>query len=145
MAFHLFAPRLVVLVFCLQGLVPFAAAEESVDAATLFSRHAEFESVAISPSGKYLAVTQRKDNIERLLVLFRETLKPRFVTHYGEDLSIGDLIWANDDLILIQPAIRVPWYFDGEQRTGEIISLDLKSKRSKYLFGYKAGTSSNPG
>lgn len=104
-----------------------------------FTRYSEFETVSISPNGTYLAVTQRKDNLERLIVLDRKTLKPKLATDFGDDVSISDIIWPSEDYILVQPAIRVPALVDSQSPTGEIGAIDLKTGRSELIFGFRAG------
>jgi len=104
-----------------------------------FTRYAEFETVIISPNGTYLAVTQRRDDVESLIVLDRKTLKPKNVTNFGKNLSISNIIWSGEDYILVQPAVRVPWIADAHIPTGEIGVIDIESGRSKLIFGYRAG------
>jgi len=104
-----------------------------------FTRHAEYESVRISPKGTYLAVTQRDGPIEKLIVLDRHTMKPLLVTHYGKGKAISNMRWASEDIIIIQPAERFPNYVDYEVSTGEIYALNIHTNRSKNLYGYRAG------
>ncbi len=104
-----------------------------------FTRYAEFETVTISPQGTLLAVTQRKDQLERLIVLDRKTLKPKLVTDFGDDISISNIIWASETHILVQPAMRIPAIVDYQFPTGEIGVVNLETKRSELIFGYRAG------
>lgn len=104
-----------------------------------FTRYSEFETVTISPEGSLLAVTQRKDNLERLIVLDRKTLKPVLVTDFGDDISISNIVWASEKYILVQPAMRVPAVVDYQFPTGEIGAIKLETKRSELIFGYRAG------
>lgn len=104
-----------------------------------FTRYGEFENVIISPNGTYLAVTQRRGNIESLIVLNRKTLKPKNITNFGKNLSISNIIWSSEDYILVQPAVRVPGIADAHTSTGEIGVIDIESGRSELIFGYRAG------
>jgi len=104
-----------------------------------YTRYAEFESMSISPKGTYLALTQRKDNLERLVVLDRKTLKPKFSTHFGEEISISNLLWASEKYLLVQPARRFPAITDYEVSTGEIGTVDIETGKAKLIFGYRAG------
>lgn len=104
-----------------------------------FTRYAEFETVSISPKGTYLAITQRKDNLERLIVLERETLKPKFSTNFGEEISVSNLMWASEKYILVQPARQFPAITDYKVSTGEIGTINVETGRSELIFGYRAG------
>ncbi len=103
-----------------------------------FTRYAEFETVTISPDGTYLAVTQRNDELERIIVLDRKTLEPKLATHFGDEVSISNVIWPNEKYVLVQPAIRVPGLQDFESPTGEIGAIDLETGRNELIFGYRA-------
>ena len=126
-----------IMIFCSGILSPLAMAD--APPVEHFTRSPTYQNVTISPSGKYLAATVRRGELEGVAILERENLKPVFAHQYGKDFEIFALDWATDETLLISPGIRLPSRTDYVFPTGEILALNIKNQRSKMLYGYRAG------
>jgi len=104
-----------------------------------FTKYPKFRNVSISPHGKYLAVSHQQDEFEALTVLELPDLTPISTTHFGANTGISNVIWANEERLLIQPLLRIPALLDFRASTGEIFGLDVTGKRFEMLFGVRSG------
>jgi dipeptidyl aminopeptidase/acylaminoacyl peptidase len=104
-----------------------------------FIDYAKYETAALSPTGKYLALTRRDAEHEILTVLTLPDLKLAGQTQFGSFMDVERLEWANESRLLIQPTRRYPGFIAYKAPTGEIIGIDADGKKSDLLFGYAAG------
>tara|TARA_Y100001933_G_scaffold255561_1_gene298811 strand:- start:15029 stop:17011 length:1983 start_codon:yes stop_codon:yes gene_type:complete len=117
-----------------------ARADDAAD----FTREANYDGVVISPSGKYLAVVYRSEGEEFLSVIERVGQKHLSKLGFGERMGIVDVVWANDDRLLVWPSQRF-WFLDFEVPTGEIIGVNANGRSKELLFGWRAGESPGAG
>lgn len=104
-----------------------------------FTRYPDYEQVRISPAGKYLAVTTKKDDYEYLTVIELARNKVVHHTHFGKHWDVADFLWATDERLLVQPAARIPGRTDFMFQTGEIYALNADGSDASVLFGLGAG------
>ncbi|NJN51568.1 MAG: hypothetical protein HC809_07100 [Gammaproteobacteria bacterium] len=122
----------------LSAALPVAAAPAD-SAAIDFARDADYEIVEISPSGTNLALTQRRDGLETVIVVRLADFAPLTNTSFGENIEIERIDWVNDERLLIQPARRFPGFTDYKAPTGEFVGMDADGKNVELLFGPLAG------
>lgn len=128
-----------ILLIALFALQPFQVLFASEVPVEHFTRSPSYQNVTISPSGKFFASTFRNADFQGVAILNRETLAPVAAQQYGEDAEIFELNWASDDVLLVSPGIRLPGRTDFVFPTGEIMAFNVKSQRSKLLYGFRAG------
>ena len=104
-----------------------------------FTRYASYDSVSLSPGGRYIAVTHRKASTEFLTVFRMPDLELVSSTRFSRDLGIDRLIWATEERLLIHPARRHPTRDDYKIPTGEIAAMDVDGGNRDMLFGFRAG------
>ena len=102
-----------------------------------FVKHPRFEGGKISPSGKYLALTRRKNDVQGILVVNLEAMKVESGTHFGEYEDVWDFSWANDERLLIEPALRIPATMSYKAPTGELIGMNADGSNLKRLSGFR--------
>jgi dipeptidyl aminopeptidase/acylaminoacyl peptidase len=106
---------------------------------TAFTNYARYETIEISPTGEYLAITRRLSQNEVLTVLGVPQLKLVGETHFGDLTDIERVRWANDRRLLVQPARRFPGLTAAKVPTGEIVGINADMQGAELLFGYQAG------
>jgi dipeptidyl aminopeptidase/acylaminoacyl peptidase len=104
-----------------------------------FTNYASYESMQVSPGGRYLALTRRTEKQEVLTVLSLPDMKGVAQTHFGEQTDIATLMWVNDKRLLVTPARRAVGETAYKFRTGEIIGIDFDGKNADVLVGYNGG------
>jgi dipeptidyl aminopeptidase/acylaminoacyl peptidase len=104
-----------------------------------FMSYPKMQSVKISPTGKYLALTARTGETELITVLNTADAKIVASDSFGKDMGIELFEWANDTRLLIQPARRFVGTTAYFAPTGEIIVLDVEKRKSDLLFSYRKG------
>ena len=104
-----------------------------------FTRYADYQDAKISPSGSYLALTNRQDKWESITVLDLSSRKALSNRNFGEDQDIYSFEWVNDERLVIQPAQRFPGLTAFKTPTGEIYGMNADGSRLSRLFGYRAG------
>ena len=102
-----------------------------------FVSHPRFEGGQLSPSGKYLAVTRRTRDVQGILVINLETNKVESGTHFGSNEDVWDFFWANDQRLLIEPALRVPATMSYKAPTGELLGMDADGSNLRHLAGFR--------
>jgi len=132
----------------LQGLVCLGilVVTRTVAAAPLpveqFTGAARFDSLVISPSGKFIAATHREMDRHVLIISEFPSMKTRQVLNYGDRLDVTDLRWVDDQHLLIQPARLLPEQSAGKLRTGEIFRVDVEDGKSLPIYSIFVGTGS---
>lgn len=103
-----------------------------------YARHAQFIDVKISPSGKYLAVSNRADdgNI-RVIVLDRLNLATVSQTHFRGQDTINAFYWVNDERLILSLAREIG-SLEQPQPTGELFAVNADGKRGMMLTGYRS-------
>lgn len=102
------------------------------------------ESVKLSPTGDYIAMTIPRDDHSELMVLDRATMKPSASFKLKRDEYIGDIWWVNNERLVIAFAQRLG-DFDAPGLTGELYGINADGKKGKYLFGYRGKSSTGTG
>lgn len=103
-----------------------------------FVRPADVESIKISPTGKYLAITKRFEGREGISIIDLATNEAVSGTHFGEDTEVWRFMWATDDRLLIEPAWGNKAFSPYKAPTGEIFRLDTDGSDVEALFGFRA-------
>lgn len=103
-----------------------------------YAKHAQFIDVKISPTGKYLAVSNRADdgNI-RVIVLDRLTLAMVSQTHFRGQDTINAFYWVTDERLILSLA-REMGSLEQPQPTGELFAVNADGKRGVMLTGYRS-------
>lgn len=114
-----------------------AQAQSSVED---FVKHPQFETGKISPDGKYLAVTRRKRDQQGILVVNLETMKIESGTHFGKNEDVWDFTWANNERLLIEPALRAPATMSYKAPTGELMGMNADGSNLRHLSGFRLNT-----
>jgi dipeptidyl aminopeptidase/acylaminoacyl peptidase len=100
-----------------------------------FIRHAQFQSTRISPTGKYLAVTEMEGGIVSLAVLRVEDLTLVKRTVLSDEQSIGDFYWTSPERLLFT-AVRNIGRFAAPVGTGEWFAMDADGSHERTLISY---------
>jgi dipeptidyl aminopeptidase/acylaminoacyl peptidase len=104
-----------------------------------FTNFARYESMKISPTGKYLALTRRNSDHEIMTVLSFPDLKASMQRHFGSLNEVARFEWINERRMLLEPQRRFPGLTSYKARTGELFGIDADGKNGDLLFGYQAG------
>lgn len=103
-----------------------------------FVKRAEVQSLKISPTGKYLAMTvPLEDGRVGLFVVDRETIKPSASIIAPGNNIIDEFWWANNDRVIATVAQKFGG-LDEPQSTGELFAIDADGKNAKQIFGYRS-------
>lgn len=119
----------------LLSCLPAFAAEISLQD---YARHAQFMDVKISPSGKYLAVSNRADDDNvRVVILDRSTMTVTSQNHFRGEDTVADFYWANNERLLLTLAKEIG-SLEQPVLTGEIFAINADGKRGLMLVGYRS-------
>jgi dipeptidyl aminopeptidase/acylaminoacyl peptidase len=120
---------------------PFAHPDDlSVDD---FFRPPEYETVKLSPSGKYLAVGMRRNGLKIVAVLRRDDLDLVSLVKFNPPNEVHQFEWANDERLLVAVAVT-PGKVDFPIRTGEWYAVDADGSDGRMLIGVRAEPRLNP-
>lgn len=103
-----------------------------------YAKHNQFIEVKISPTGQYLAATNRvEDGTIQLVVIDRKDMKVISQRHFSGADSIASFDWANKNRLILTlareiGALEAPMY------TGEIFAVDANGKKEVMLTGYRS-------
>ncbi|GIU23341.1 S9 family peptidase [Shewanella sp. MBTL60-007] len=125
------------------GLACFAWLSSNVsaktdDAASLFSRSAEFSQVKISPGGDYLSAITMKDGKATLLILNAADKNPVHAVFFDSNAQVGHYEWVNDERIVLQKEYLKGWS-DHPLYYGELMAVNADGSKATYLIGYQGG------
>ncbi|MBS0199329.1 MAG: S9 family peptidase [Proteobacteria bacterium] len=117
-------------------LLPCAASAQQPTARD-FARWGEVNEVALSPDGKYVAMTApTADNREtRLQIVPLDGVGKVQALRFGNMEHVSDIVWTDDGTVTLARASNMPL----EPRpysTGQLFSTDPAGKNQKTLFGY---------
>ena len=106
----------------------------------LFAKKSNFNSIKLSPDGKYFAATVPKDNTTQLVVIKRSTMKVVIAYAFGDFEHIGRFYWLNN-----QRLVYTKSYQKGSQEQkvtkGEIFAANIDGSKRVQLFGVNASKS----
>lgn len=107
-----------------------------------YARHAQFQDVKISPSGKYLAVSNRADdgNVQ-VVVLDLANLTAVSQTHFRGEDTINTFYWVNNERLVFSLAREIG-SLEQPQPTGELYGINADGKRGVMLTGYRSNDQS---
>jgi acetyl esterase/lipase len=118
------------------GLSLSAAAAPPIESFTNFPK---YQSMKISPTGKYVALTRRTSDHDIMTVLTFPDLKLLMQRQFGSLTDVARFDWVSDRRILIQPERRFPGFTAYKAPTGELLGIDADGRNPELLFGYQAG------
>jgi len=102
-----------------------------------FARHAEVSGVALSPSGKYVALAMPAANgtETQLHVVPIDGTGKSQTLRFGSQQHVSDVVWSDDEQIVVsrarmEPLHAMPYSY------GELMSTDITGKGQDTLFGY---------
>ena len=119
---------------------PAASASAAAIPVRDFARFDEYEDAILSPTGEYLAVKLRIDNGSALGVIRTVDRTLATAVRLIDRQSIADIHWVSSDRLVYALAEKLS---DAEQPnlTGELIGIEVNSRGSKYLFGFRGEVS----
>lgn len=117
---------------------PLAVAAEILPV-TAFTNFPKYESMKISPDGKFLAFSRHTTEHEVITMLHYPELKLSGQAHFGDRIDIASFMWANNTRLLISPTRRFPGLMAFKAPTGEIIGINADGHADEMLFGWAAG------
>lgn len=99
-----------------------------------YARHAQFTEVKISPSGKYLAISNRADDGNmQVIVLERAAMKVVSQNHFRGSDTISSFYWANDERLILTMAREIG-ALESSQPTGELYAVNADGRRGLMLI-----------
>ncbi|MBY5921857.1 alpha/beta hydrolase family protein [Ferrimonas balearica] len=105
---------------------------------TAFSRADQYTEVKISPDGAHLAIKMPIDGKQVLAILDAKTKETRHIARFSGEKQVGAFDWGNDERLIVQLD-----YFRGllerPVTAGEWFAFNLDGKRTRNIFGYRAG------
>ena len=90
-----------------------------------FTDPADYGTVAISPTGEYLALTMRHEGGAIFRVVTYPDNEVKVNRNFGEDREIADLLWVGDQHVLVFPANSLG-RVEGLGRTGELMVVPVE-------------------
>ena len=101
-----------------------------------FSRHPEVYEVALSPSGKHVAIAApTADGLETQLQVVEIDTGKTQVLRFGKLEHVSNILWANDDRVVLARATNMPLRPRPYSR-GQLFSTNLDGDDQEVLFGY---------
>ncbi|MEO5565430.1 MAG: prolyl oligopeptidase family serine peptidase [Luteimonas sp.] len=114
-----------------------AAAVAQVVPAKDFARHADIQSVTLSPGGDYiaLAVPTENDLETQLQVVKLDGQGDTQILRFGNQQHVSDVLWSDDTQLVVsraemQPLLALPSSY------GELMSSDVTGKTQQTLFAF---------
>ncbi|MGB0188408.1 MAG: S9 family peptidase [Aequoribacter sp.] len=123
----------VLLVYFLMG-VELAYSNAGVDP---FALHPQYSNVALSPDGKYLAMSTEFEGEPQIAVLALEGRKLSSLIRFSHTSQPGAFEWANNDRLVVSLAIR-SGLSESPLFTGELYAINRDGTRGKHIFGRRA-------
>jgi len=107
----------------------------------------QYQSVDISPNGKYLSVIQVEDEVNTLIILDLATMKPMSSVKYGEkgktkDLNVCCTTWVNDNLLAYGTTTKTGLQY-GEYNTPDWFLLAADGSRNDQIWTYGGNYENN--
>lgn len=133
-----------ILLFVLIGLSTNSFADSSKNNKNItiaiedFAKPATYESVKISPNGKYLAVAYHQK--EKSIFAILDTKSRQYICGIGSKKSntnIGDINWVSNNRIVYTINESRPWD-KTRHSTGELFAVNADCSKSNMIFGFRA-------
>ena len=121
---------IVISVFLL-SLTPFLSSEVSVED---FFKDSEFNSVQISPNGKYFATYMEAKDTSRIVIIERSTNKVIYAHSFGDDMFHGRYMWLNNERVGVAAAKRFG-SLAGPREIGQFLAFDPDGSKMKMIIG----------
>ena len=107
----------------------------------------QYQSVDISPNGKYLSVIQVEDEVNTLIILDLATMKPMSSVKYGEkgktkDLNVCCTTWVNDNLLAYGTRTKTGLQY-GEFTTPDWFLLAADGSRNDQIWTWTGNYENN--
>jgi len=99
-----------------------------------FVRHAEIRSVTVSPEGTYIAISQQKSEIEALTILKSSSLAHVSSVRFNDHEGFTDVMWVNEEKLLLSPTYRLSESRRAKYPTGEIAVVDADGTDLEVIF-----------
>ena len=104
-----------------------------------FARPPAFENVKLSPNGDYIATGKK---LEKYYGVGFIRLSDMAVTGGGQFDEVFSFDWVGPERVVVELGLDFG-YFLAPRRTGELVGVDVDSKRRQYLFGQHGTATSN--
>lgn len=104
-----------------------------------FARPPSYQSVKLSPDGRYLAVSAVYDGVGGLLFFSLPDKKLVYGTRFQNGMVAGEINWVSDERLLVSLAAQ-DLETDTPAFTGELFAINANGSGSRYLFGYNSST-----
>ena len=121
------------------GIILFACARPASAqvSAMDFAKHAEIQSVSLSPGGEYVALAVPVDdgNETQLEVVALDGSGKTKRMSFGRRQHVSDVIWSGDTQLVVSRAVMQPLKAMPVSY-GELISTDVEAKNQDFLFGF---------
>ena len=122
--------NIVISVFLL-SLTPFLSSEVSVED---FFKDSEFNSVQISPNGKYFATYMEAKDTSRIVIIERSTNKVIYAHSFGDDMFHGRYMWLNNERVGVAAAKRFG-SLAGPREIGQFLAFNPDGSKMKMIIG----------
>jgi hypothetical protein len=109
-----------------------------------FAKHANYNSIKISPDGRHFAAAAPFENQTILVIINRQTMKPTFAFRFEENQHVNDYYWANNERLVFNRVVRKSI---AEQPSfyGQIFAANLDGSKQEIIFGYSGGKAQTGG
>lgn len=105
-----------------------------------FARFSSYQSVDMSPDGRYLAVSARLDGQAALLFLGLPNKNLVYGMRFQNDRVAGKINWVSNERVVVSLAYQ-EGAADAPSFTGELFAINANGSGMRYLFGTSAGSS----
>lgn len=106
--------------------------------ASYFAKNAQYNSIKISPDGKYFAASVPMANLTTLLIIERKTMKISYSYYFPENEHVDRYYWATNDRVIFTKSIKLPWQ-EAHFTDGQIYAGNVDGSRRAIVFGYQSG------
>ena len=104
---------------------------------TPFVRHDSFQSVRISPDGRFLAATVQMEDRRTLAVLTTADRQIVGGINLGRNTEVAEYWWVSPDRVIVSVAQKIG-SLDEPRPTGELVGMDANGERQELLVGQRA-------
>ncbi len=105
---------------------------------TDFARHTEFDSIKVSPDGKFIAAGMNDKEGKRYVVIIDlSTKKVTARSSFTKKSRAGNFFWANKERLIIGINRKVG-SLDTPLSTGELFAVNVDGRKKAMIFGYQA-------
>lgn len=106
--------------------------------ASIFAKGSSYESVRLSPDGRYLAISVREDSQYALMVFALPERKRIFAMRFLNNSTVGRIDWTSKERMIISLGyVSDAADVDTARLTGELFAVNADGTRKEYLFGFR--------